>query len=200
MLDAIMAEFYEYQLACYLYSFSSYLDIMLHKNFDAGMLDATTRRMQEHANRYGELYQQCYAQIENYYQASIDVQIKGGLGNLAKSLGNAIASVPVLRDGPVDELLVKAGQSLSDGNESTRQKKLAQFSPLEDSRMTSFIDGIKTVNLLNNEPKAMLTDGENLYVLEPGQLACLILNGMAVLRSRLCYKIDSIVGGTKLLL
>ncbi len=167
MLDAIIAEFYEYQLACYLYSFSSYLDIVLQQNFDAAMLETTARRMKEQAARYSELYQQCRMQIENYYQASIDVQIKGGLGNLAKNLGNAIASVPVLREG--QEILINAGQSLNNGNESTRQKKLAQFSPLEDNRMTSFIDGIKTVNLLNNEPKSMLTDGENLFIMVADQ-------------------------------
>lgn len=165
MLDAIMSEFYEYQLACYLYSFSSYLDIMLHKNFDAAMLDTLTQRMKDHADRYKSLYQQCRAQIENYYQASIDVQILGGIGNLAKALGNALATVPVLKDGPVDELLISAGQSLSDGNETTLQKKLAQFSPLEDSRMAAFIDNIHAVNIMYNQPKAMLTDGDSLYVL-----------------------------------
>jgi Tat protein secretion system quality control protein TatD with DNase activity len=166
MLDAIMSEFHEYQLACYLYSFSSYLDIMLHKNFDAAMLDTITQRMKEHASRYHELYQQCRKQIENYYQASIDVQILGGIGNLAKALGNAIATVPVLKDSPVDELLNNAGQSLSDGNETTLQKKLAQFSPMEDSRIKPFIDNIQAVRLLYNQPKAMLTDGEFLYVLK----------------------------------
>lgn len=167
MLDAIMSEFYEYQLACYLYSFSSYLDIMLQQNFDAAMLETTARRMKEHAERYSELYLQCRMQIENYHQASIDVQIKGGLGNLAKNLGNAIASVPVLREG--QEMLINAGQSLSDGNEATRQKKLAQFSPLEDSRMGSFIENIHTVNLMYNEPKAMLTDGESLFIMVADQ-------------------------------
>lgn len=152
-------------VACYLYSFATYLDIMLHKNFDAAMLDTITQRMEKHANRYNQLYQQCRKQIENYYQASIDVQIIGGFGNLAKALGNAIASVPVLKDGPVDELLINAGQSLSDGKETSLQKKLAQFSPLEDSRITPFIDNIHAVRLLYNQPHAMLTDGESLYVL-----------------------------------
>ena len=167
MLGAIMSEFYEYQLACYLYSFSSYLDIMLHKSFDESMLQTTVHRMNEHANRYNELYQQCRKQIENYYQSSLDVQILGGIGNLAKALGNAIASVPVLKDGPVDDLLINAGQSLNDGNETTLQNKLAQFAPLEDNRMKPFMDNIHTLNVLYNEPKAMLTDGESLYILDP---------------------------------
>lgn len=166
MLDAIMSEFYEYQLACYLYSFSSYLDIMLHKNFDDVMLETTTCRMNEHANRYGKLYEQCRTQIGNYYQSSLDVQIFGGIGNLAKVLGNAIAAVPVLKDGPVDEMLINAGQSLNDGNETTLQKKLALFAPLEDNRMKPFIDSIHTMNLLYNQPKAILTDGENLYTMQ----------------------------------
>lgn len=170
MLDAIMGEFYEYQLACYLYSFSSYLDIMLHKAFDTAMLDSAAQRIKNHENRYRELYQQCHTQIENYYQSSLDVKFRGGMGNMAKALGTAIASVPFLKEGPVDEFLVNTGQSLRDGNETSLQKKLAQFSPLEDNRMKPFVDSIQTVSMLYNQPKAMLTDGESLYIMYSDRL------------------------------
>lgn len=166
MLDATLSEFHEYQLACYLYAFSTYLDIMLNKNFDAVMLDTASKRMREHAGRYRELYQQCRAQIETYYQSSLDMKLRSGIGTMAKSLGRAIGSAPVLKGGPVDEMLIGAGQSIKDSNETLLQKKLAQFAPMEDDRMMPFIENIQTVNLLHNQPKAILTDGEHLYILE----------------------------------
>ena len=169
MLDAIMSEFYEYQLACYLYSFSSFLDLMLQKNFDSSYLESTASRMAEHANRYTELYNGCRGQIENYYHTSIDTQIVGGLGFLAKALGNAIASVPILRDGPVDEMLVNVGESISEGEKGRHQGKMEHFAVLDNDRMQPFIENIRTINLMQNNQNAILFDSDYLYVLSPTQ-------------------------------
>lgn len=167
MLNAIMSEFYEYQLACYLYSFSTFLDLMLQKNFDSSFLASTVSRMEEHAGRYAELYNGCRAQIENYYKTSIETQVVGGFGFLAKALGNAIASVPILRDGPVDELLINAGESISEGEKGRQLVKMEQFAVLDNDRMRPFIDNIREIDLLQNNQNAMLIDSEYLYILSP---------------------------------
>ena len=166
MLNTVMDEFYEYQLACYLYAFASFLDVMLQKNFEKASLDSSAAKIDEHAKRYAELYKACHAQIGNYQRTSVEAQVMGGLGGIASFLGKAIASVPVLRDGPVDEALISAGQSIGKQNDESLRKSLERFEKIEDSRMTPFIENIRTVNTLYNTPEGLLMDSENLYLLQ----------------------------------
>ena len=169
MLNSVMVEFYEYQLACYLYSFASFLDVMLQKSFEKASLDAAAMKIDEHAKRYEELYKACHAQIGNYQRTSVESQVLGGLGGIASFLGKAIASVPILRDGPVDEALINAGQSIGKQNDETLRKSLERFEQIEDSRMKPFVENIRTVNTLYNTPEGLLMDSENLYLLQANQ-------------------------------
>ena len=164
LLDAVMAEFYEYQLACYLYAYSSFMEMMLQKNY--GAASSVAEKMEACAKKYAELYEQCRAQIASYQRSAIETQLLGGLGNAAKSVGQKIASVPILSKGPVDEALISAGESLGKLNRDAVAKKLEAFAPLEDSRMMVFIENTRRMDLLLNRPEAMLTDGENLYIMK----------------------------------
>jgi len=163
-LDRVVSEFSEYQLACYLYAYTSFLEVMLQRNFDAAPVVA--EKMEAFARKYSELYSSCHAQIAKYQRSAIEAQLIGGLGNAAKSAGQKLAAIPLLRKGPVDEALINAGESLVKYNKDAVAKRLAHFTPLEDSRMGAFIENVRTMDLLYSQPNAMLTDGENLYILE----------------------------------
>ena len=164
LLDSVMTEFIEYQLASYLYAYTSFMEIMLQKNFEAA--PAVAEKMIGYAQKYSELYADCHSQIANYQRTALEAQFIGGLGNVAKAVGKKLANVPVLSKGPVDEALINAGESLGKHNQDAVAKKLEKFAPLEDSRMGAFIDNVRRLDLLYNRNDGMLTDGENLYILE----------------------------------
>ena len=167
LVNALSYQFAEYQLACHLYAFSSFLDIMLQRNFDTAAIEGVTDKMETMAKRYKALYDDCHAQIAKYQRSSIETQIIGGIGAAAKGLGKAIASVPVIREGPVDEALMSAGESIGRFNRDTVHRRLQSFEVFEDHRMHPFIENLQSVNLLYNTENAMITDGTNLYMLQP---------------------------------
>ena len=96
-----------------------------------------------------------------------ETKIVGGIGIAAKGLGIAIAAVPVLREGPVDEALIKAGESIGEYNRDAVQRKLQAFEIFEANRMMPFVENLQSVNILYNEENAMITDGVNLYLMQP---------------------------------
>ena len=55
LLDAVSYQFAEYQLACHLYAYSSFLDIMLQGNFEATAIESVTNKMMDMAKRYNAL-------------------------------------------------------------------------------------------------------------------------------------------------
>lgn len=164
LLEAIMSEFYEYQLASYLYAYSSFMEVLLQKNFESAVNVA--EKVAVHAQKYAELYTDCRAQIANYQRTAIDAQILGGIGQAAKTVGQKLASVPVLSKGTIDEALISAGESLGKHNKEAVSQKLETFAPLENSYMDAFIENMRRIDLLYNRPDAMITDGENLYIIE----------------------------------
>lgn len=164
LLDAVMSEFYEYQLASYLYAYTSFMEIMLQKNFESA--SAVAEKIAAHARKYTELYTNCRAQIANYQRTAIEAQLLGGLGNVAKTVGHKMASLPILSKGPVDEALISAGESLGKHNKEAVSKRLEAFAPLETSHMDAFIENVRRLDLIYNRPDGMITDGENLYIME----------------------------------
>lgn len=112
------------------------------------------------------LERECRSQIASYQRTAIEAQLLGRLGNVAKTVGQKIAAVPVLSKGPVDETLISAGESIGKFNKDAVAKKLEVFAPLEDSRMLTFIENVRRLDLLYNRADGMITDGENLYIME----------------------------------
>lgn len=167
LLDSVTSQFAEYQLACHLYAFSSFLDVMLQRTFDKAILDGATEKMITMAKRYEALYAECHSEIAKYHRSTIETQIVGGIGIAAKGLGKAIAAVPVLREGPVDEALIKAGESIGEYNRDAIHRKLQAIEVFETNRMMPFVENLQSVNVLYNEENAMITDGVNLYLMQP---------------------------------
>ncbi len=166
LLDAVSYQFAEYQLACHLYAYSSFLDIMLQGNFDAAAIESVTEKMINLSKRYEALYSDCHAQIAKYHRSAIEAQIIGGIGLATKGLGKAIAAVPIIREGPVDEALISAGDSIGKFNRDAVQKKLQVFETFEVTRMEPFIENLQSVNMMHNTENAMITDGTHLYLLQ----------------------------------
>lgn len=166
LVDAVTYQFAEYQLACHLYAFSSFLDIMLQRNFETTAIESITNKMIAMAKRYEELYADCHTQIAKYQRSSIEAQIIGGIGVATKGLGKVIASVPVIREGPVDEALISAGESIGRFNRNSTQRKLQGFEVFEENRMDPFIENLQTVERLYNSKNTMITDGTYLHVLQ----------------------------------
>lgn len=164
LLDSVMNEFYEYQLASYLYAYTSFMEVMLQKNFEAA--PAVAEKMMTHAKKYTELYNDCHSQIASYQRTAIEAQLLGGLGSVAKTVGQKIAAVPVVGKGLVDKALINAGEHIGKHNQDAIAKKLEAFTPLEDSRMMTFIENVRRLDLMYNRPDGMITDGEHLYIME----------------------------------
>lgn len=167
MLANTMKGFQEYKLACYLYSFASFLDVLLRKDFSAQMLGNVKRKMTEVADRYAQLYTDCHAQLAKYQRTSVETQILGGIGSAAKSVGKALGSVPVLNKGSFNEALVNAGDALDGHSRDMLMRALSEFETMEDTGIHTFMENIETVNLMHNAPNGLLTDGDNLYLLQP---------------------------------
>lgn len=167
LLGNVMAEFREYQLACYLYGYSTLMETLLTDEFGAGTLNAAAARMSLCSARYNELFAKCHEQLESYQSSALQNRLMGDLGSLTRAMGEKLASVPVLSKGTVDEAMIAAGDALAKRSRDNTTDSLKQFAQMEDSRIVPFIESIQALETMVTCENGLLTDGENLYTLLP---------------------------------
>lgn len=163
-LEKIQSEFKEYQLALYLYSFSSFLEVMLLENFDSAYLDSVAQKIEEHSYQYRELYTKCYDRIEGDAKSSIQSHLLSGLASFNRVAGDAAAKVSAVSKTQIEETLIGTSNRLGDFGSRKTEKTMEQFANNRDNYVQPFIENIKAVNRLYNEPMELIFDQDNIYL------------------------------------
>ena len=124
-LKKLQTQLRDYQLALYLYAYSTFLEVMLLGNFEKDYLDSVEQRISEYTYQYRSLYTDCYNLMEEYSKSSIQAGVLGGLAAASKLMGEAIAKAPVISKSQLDENLIKASGKLNRHGEKRTTNALA---------------------------------------------------------------------------
>lgn len=162
-IQNVQYEFKDYELAMYIFAFSSFMEVMLLENFDSGYLSSVTKKIELYAGEYRELHQKCYELIECDSKTSIQAYVLKGVAGLNKALGKGIEKIPKISDGQVDEALIGAGEKVDGFSERRTESTMELFEMGECSCVRPFVDNINAVNTIYNEPLELLFDKDNVY-------------------------------------
>ena len=164
MLEKVQGEFKEYQLALYIYGFAYFLEVVLQENYEKAYLSAIAKRIDEMAFQYREFYSLAYSQIENMSKSSLQAHLFGGLSAINKGAGTAIAKIPGINKSQIDETLIEAGERIGTYKNRRVQTTMQQLLERQSSCVRPFIDNIKAVNRLYNEPVTLIFNHDTLYL------------------------------------
>lgn len=164
LLEKIQSVFEDYQLALYLYSFSSFLEVILLENFESAYLDGISKKIEDYSLKYRELYTNCYDQIEGYAQSSIQSKGLKGLTSFSRDVGDNLLKErdisKVLLGGPFIFFSKKLEKKGSERTERTME----QFKEKQNDFIRPFVENINTVKKLYNQPIELIFDKENIYI------------------------------------
>ena len=156
----------EYQLALYLYSFSSFLEVMLLENFNKNYINEIKEKISEYEFNYRELYTKCYNEIESSTEKSIQTILTKGLANASKETGELISKIPFISKGQVDEFFINSGNKIKKLNEKRNDKNIQKIVENSIKGVNPFIEYLNKVSIIYNEPIEILMDNNNLYLIE----------------------------------
>lgn len=162
--ENILLSFKDYQLAVYLYAFSSFLDVMLLENFDSEFLDKIAQRIDDYAYEYRELYSACYSQLKKEKDSSLQAHLLSGLAGISNAAGTAVAKTPVGDKSQIDETLLAVGDKIGKFRSNKTKKSMRDFLDAQSSPVRPFIESIQTVNKMYNQTTELLIDNKNLYL------------------------------------
>ena len=164
-LNEIQGRLKYYKLALYLYSFSSFLDIMLLKNFDSNFLEAIKSKIEAYAIEYNSFYEQSMDGIEQIATTSIQARTLQGLSVAGKFIGKQIGKIPDKNNRiRIDDKLIEGGNKLDSINLKAVEDTKDAFSSVQDHGIQLFGEKIGLINKMYNEPLKLYVGAENLYL------------------------------------
>ena len=162
-LEKIKSEFKDYQLALYLYSFSSFLEVILLENFESAYLDGISKKIEDYSLKYRELYTKCYDQMEGYAQSSIQSKLLKGLTSVSGGVGDNLANDRDIKQLFGEVLIISSKKLEQKGSERTEQT-MEQFIKKQNDYIRPFVENINTINKLYNQHIELIFDKENIYI------------------------------------
>lgn len=162
-IQKVENEFKDYEIALYLYSFSSFLEVMLLENFNTEYLNSVVEKLMLYAEEYHALHVKCYDVIEGDSKTTIQASVLKGVAGFNRSLGRFIGKIPKIRDGQMDENLIEAGDRVEVVSARRTEDTMELFNNEFAECVYPFIENIQLVNHMFNQPIDVLIDNDTVY-------------------------------------
>lgn len=160
----------DYQIAVYLFSFSSFLEALLLENYNKEYLNAVAKKIDDRSIEYRKIYTAAYNQLEGQGRGTLEQQLLGIFSGAGSYLGKAIEKTPVGDITPIDEALIGMSKNLDRIKKSQIHVLMENMPSAKVVDVKPFVEGIVNVNKLFNKKAEILTDGKAIYLLPQGKM------------------------------
>ncbi len=156
--------FKDYQMALTMYAFSSFMDVLLSKNFEKNYLDYISETIREYSYKYRELYTDCYNRVAIYANQSVDSMVRKGLSKASKATGQGVAKAPLINKTELENNLLQVSVKLKEYDADKREETLNALAENSSASVMPYVETIDNLNRFHNEPMDVMFDEEYIYV------------------------------------
>lgn len=154
-----------YRLALYTYSLASMLEIMLGGNFKEEYISGIKNEISSLSSEYRGLFENSSLYLEKLGSSLIESNVIKGIGNAGKAFGEIIGNIPLIKEGPVDELLLESETYLKRNAKGMERKAISQFATLNNPRTHVFIDKMDDMIQIYNHTEQVCFDDKQIYLI-----------------------------------
>ena len=156
--------FKDYQMALTMYAFSSFMDVLLSKNFERNYLDYISETIREYSYKYRELYTDCYNRVAIYANQSVDSMVRKGLSKASKATGQGVAKAPLINKTDLENNLLQVSVKLREYDSDKREETLNALAETSSASVMPYVETIDNLNRFHNEPMDVMFDKEYVYI------------------------------------
>ena len=165
-LENLHNNFQYYQLSNYMYSFASFLEVMLYKNYSSDYLSNVRKDLELHNFEYKELYTKCYDYLNKISDSSVEIGVQKFGSNLLNSAGQFASKVNFLKNAKVNEKLLEGKKAIDKSSINRINEVMNSFVQNRDTGAHVFIGNINRIDRLYNNPLQLIIDNETMYIVE----------------------------------
>lgn len=152
-----------YQFALYVYSFSSFVRVMLEGNFQKEYLTNIVNDIEKMSINYRKIYSEAFTQLQEYSSSSVERAVLKGVAKVSKKSGELVSKIPLISNTNIDESLIEVGNKIKKFDDNRAYKSLEKLVELSSSGVQMFADNIKEIKQIYNEPISLMIDKDNIY-------------------------------------
>ena len=161
IIEDIQKKFRYYRLSLYIYSFSTFMEILLLGNYKNDYLLNKKKELDELDNEYSDVFNNALDYVKNNANKSLEGNVLSGLGSAGKAIGNLAEKVKIKN---VDNWLNEKGDNLKQSGQNIKDDFATKFDDMKESNSKPFINQIEKVDCIYNKTKEIYFDKENIYL------------------------------------
>ena len=161
IIEDIQKKFRYYRLSLYIYSFSTFMEILLLGNYKNDYLLSKKEELDELDNEYSEVFNNALEYVKKNANKSLEGNVLSGLGSAGKAIGNLAEKAKIKN---VDNWLNEKGDNLKQSGQNIKDEFATKFDDMRESNSRPFINQIEKVDCIYNNTKEIYFDKENIYL------------------------------------
>lgn len=157
-------KFKYYRLSLYTFSLASLMEIMLSGNFKEEYIQGVKSEIKELSDTYRVLFDKSSIYLEKLGKSSLESNVIKGVGVAGKAVGKVIGSIPLVKEGLVDEFLQDEGSHLEKNALEMKEKAVRQFASISNPETRVFIDKMEDMIQIYNHTEQICFDDKKIYL------------------------------------
>ena len=157
-------KFKYYRLSLYTFSLASLMEIMLSGNFKEVYIAGIKDEIREMTEVYRSLFEKSSGYLEKLGTSAVEANLLKGVGTVGKSVGKLIGSIPVVKEGPIDEFLQDGGTYLEKNAEDMEKDIVHRFASINNPGTRVFIEKMEDMIRIYNHTEHICFDNKKIYL------------------------------------
>lgn len=157
-------KFKYYRLSLYTFSLSSLMEIMLSGNFKEPYIEGIKGEIREMTETYRSLFDKSSHYLEKIGGSALEANVLKGVGTAGKAVGKFIGSIPLIKEGPVDEFLQDSGAHLKKNAIDMEKEAVHRFASFSNPGTRVFMDKMEDMIQIYNHTERICFDDKKIYI------------------------------------
>lgn len=164
-LNNLIKKFKYYRLTMYAFSLASFVEVMLSGDFKEENILLVKDEIEKMSDTYRDYFNQGSVYLERLSNISIEANLLKGVGTASKAVGKFIDGIPKIRDGQVDEFLLKSGTKMRGSAEKMERKAIESFAEMSNPGVWVFVEKLNDMIQIYNHTESICFDENNIYLI-----------------------------------
>lgn len=164
-LKDMRKKFQYYRLSLYTLAMASLIEILLSGNFKEENISGIISEIEKFSMEYRDKFMQSSTYLEKLSKHSVGANVLKGAGTASKAVGRLIGSIPIVREGPVDEFLQKGGTKLKENARGMEEDVLISFAKLGNPGTGIFTNKMRDMIQIYNHTSEICFDEKKIYLI-----------------------------------
>ena len=153
-----------YKLSLYTYALASMMEIMLGGNYNEMYISGIKDEIEKLTEAYRSLFEKSSRYLEALGSSALESNVLKGVGTAGKAVGKLIGSIPLVKEGQVDEFLLDSGAHIKESAVDMEKEAVHRFAAVGNPCTAVFVDKLDDMIQIYNHTDEICFDDKQIYL------------------------------------